>query len=742
MLSPVRKALTAPIFVLALVAWMTAAGGSAAAKPYSFIVAPTDQIGVPGHAAGTEITPEGYLYTGHGEFVFRYGAHMRWWNQPSRTLVAGRYPIVRSSRRLGSVTYSLTTFASTVAGQPVNFVRVEMRNKGRRRAHAVWAIGQRYTGGERKPSGVRRFRFARPLTPARDGLYYQPGEGFNPGWRYHFAGHALLRDDRAMYVAGATPRGVRVGRHRGKVKPRETETIGVTRYRATLRPHQRVRLDFKIPVTPVTHGGADYTRVASAGFDKAYGRALAYWRGVLSHVMSVRLPERKVVDTFYTSVMNLALSRYKSGDNWVQTVNNLQYHAFWLRDAAAITAMFDSVGLHDLAREDLDFFLTWQQGDGLFISRPAQYDGFGQALWAFGEHVRRTHDADYARKILPAVERAMAWLERARAADPLGLLPPSTPNDNELIAGHLSGDNFWGVAGARSAAQIARTAGDDSLADRFAAQAAAYQATLDAQIRNAAKSTGGFIPPALDERGGQDWGNLWPVWPTNVYRASDDVVEATMKRARSRFREGISTYLDGRLLHAYLGFRVFETDLARGAQQRTVDGLYASLAHTTATNGGFETGVRVYGSRAVDDNMTPHGWFAAEYAMLVRNMLIREDGDELVLMSAISPAWLKPGEAIAVHDAPTTFGKVDFTLRPTDAGARLEWHADVPEGTRIKWPLPEWASDVKADGLRGDTIVLPSRSGSLEVEWKLRRPAQSYQRAVSELKAAYRRHGR
>ena len=187
-------------------------------------------------------------------------------------------------------------------------------------------------------------------------------------------------------------------------------------------------------------------------------------------------------------------------------------------------------------------------------------------------------------------------------------------------------------------------------------EAAAYQATLDAQIRQAAQSTGGWIPPAVDAKGGEDWGNLWPVYPTAVYSPTDDLVQRTMRHARAKFAEGIATYLDRRLLHDYLGFRVFETDLAAGNQQRAVDGLYASLAHTTATNGGFETGVRVYGSRAVDDNMTPHGWFAAEYVTFLRNMLVRELGDGVVLMSAVSPTWLKPGETVSVHDAPTTYG--------------------------------------------------------------------------------------
>jgi hypothetical protein len=458
------------------------------------------------------------------------------------------------------------------------------------------------------------------------------------------------------------------------------------------------------------------------------------------------VPESKVVDTFYASLMNLLMSRYRQDGFWIQTVNNLQYHAFWLRDSALISSMFDQVGLHDIAAKDLRFFLTWQQPDGLFISRPGQYDGFGQALWAFGDHVRRTGDVAFAQMVLPAVDRAMAWLQKARAADNLGLLPPSDPHDNEQVAGHLVGDNLWGVAGAHAAATIARTAGEPQTADRWAAEAAAYQATLDAQIRQAAAANGGVIPPAIDQKGGEDWGNLWPVWPTGIYSPADPMIYRTMRRARADFREGIATYLDGRLLHAYLGFRVWQTQLAAGDQQQPVYGLYASLAHTTATNAGFETGVRVYGSRAVDDNMTPHGWFAAEYVQLLRNMLVREHGDGIALMSALSRAWLEPGESVSVRDAPTTFGKVSFTLRSRRGGARLAWNAAVPEGTTLEWTLPGFARRLKSEHLdqSGRTIRLPARRGVLAVHWKLNgnRRDMSYATEVQQLRRAYQLHHR
>jgi len=738
MLSAVRRAAICAFLAL------LAAAPAAIARPYSFITQPTDQIGVPGFAAATEITPEGYLYTGSAEIVLRFGPRLRPWNVRTRLLTEGRYPILHSVASAGHVRYTLTTFAARVGGGPVDFVRVRMHNRGRRTARAGWAVGTRYTGGARKPNGLRRFRYARPATPARTGLYYQPGYGWNAHSSYAFRGKAFLRDGRALYLTRRTPGGFHLSRARGARRPGVTSVVGLSRYRGRLAPGRTKTLDFVVPVVPVDRRSGAYRAIANAPFGKYRDRVLRYWRRLLGRAMDVQLPEAKVVNAFYSSIMNLAMSRYVADGHWVQTVNNLQYHAFWLRDSAAITSMFDQVGLSDLAAQDLGFFLTWQQPDGLFISRPGQYDGFGQALWALGQHARITRDPDYAAGVLPAVSRAVGWLERARKADPLGLLPPGTPRDNELVSGHLAGDNFWGIAGMRAAVAIARQAGQGGLADQWSAEAAAYQATLDAQIRQAVKRTGGWIPPALDARGGQDWGNLWPVYPTGIYAASNQMVRATMRHARSRFAEGIATYNDGRNLHDYLGFRVFQTDLAEGDQASTVDGLYAELAHTTATHGGFETGVRVYGSRAVDDNMTPHGWYAAEYATLLRNMLVRERGEGVAIMSALSPAWLRPGEAVAVHDAPTNFGKVSFTLRVEDQGARLEWHADVPEATPVQWPLPEWAQDVKADGLSKDgrTVLLPKRSGTMSVRWRLSRPADSYDRTVSKLKAAYRRHGR
>jgi hypothetical protein len=87
---------------------------------------------------------------------------------------------------------------------------------------------------------------------------------------------------------------------------------------------------------------------------------------------------------------------------------------------------------------------------------------------------------------------------------------------------------------------------------------------------------------------------------------------------------------------------------------------------------------------------------------------------------------------------------VSFTLRATDDGARLEWHADVPEGTPLHWPLPDFAKDVKAAGIEKDgrTVLLPGRIGTMTVHWRLGSGGESYANSVDQLRAAYKRRGR
>lgn len=44
-------------------------------------------------------------------------------------------------------------------------------------------------------------------------------------------------------------------------------------------------------------------------------------------------------------------------------------------------------------------------------------------------------------------------------------------------------------------------------------------------------------------------------------------------------------------------------------------------------------------------------------------MLLREEGNKLLLLSCIPESWLDDGKVIEVRDAPTYFGKVSFKVQ-------------------------------------------------------------------------------
>jgi hypothetical protein len=191
------------------------------------------------------------------------------------------------------------------------------------------------------------------------------------------------------------------------------------------------------------------------------------------------------------------------------------------------------------------------------------------------------------------------------------------------------------------------------------------------------------------------------------------------------------------------------TETIRGDQQQALNELYSILLHTSSTNAGFEYKIRPWGDRNFGDNLSPHGWFAAEYRTLLRTMLVREEGNELHLLSVVSPAWIGKGKTIAVRQAPTYFGPVAFTLEQPQAGvATLHLHAAfTTPPAAIVVHLP-WFVDVQSATADGkpvhpaqDALTIPAGTRTVELHWTVKpgTPQLSYNHAVAAYKAEYAR---
>jgi len=735
-------------------------------QPFSYFSAPTDEIGVMDAEAATEITPEGYLRTGFGELMFFAGPELQPTSVRVRTLQDGHLPIIHYDFERDGIVYRFILFAATQGireGEPegpqVNFIRITMKNQGTEPTRAILATGIRYDAPNNTGLPHGDNRFDRPREGKYPGAYRQIGEPFSTDWVYSFDGGRFLRDGRLLYTFpdGYAARGYTMhGRYNypqdvskpANLKVDPAVPVGIVTYSDLLQPGQESTLDFKMPVVP-TADPAAISALEQASFNGAQQQMVDFWTKILAKGMQIGLPEQKAVDTFYVNLVYDLIARDHIGTDYIQTVNKLHYHEFYLRDGADIVHSYDVTGYPQIAKQDLEFFAKSQKPDGNFLSQPQQYDGWGEAVWGYSQHYRITHDKAFADWALPQIDRAMDWLKQARAADPLHIMPASDVRDNEFVPGHLTGYNFLALSGLKLAIEMANESGHTDLAAKWRPEYEDYrEAFLQALGRQT--KTNKYIPPALDgQKGGYDWGNMLAVVPEPTLDPHDPMVTVTLKATQAKYAEGIMTYADGEFLHHYLTIKNTLTEVVRGDQEQAVRELYALLLHTSSTHAGFEFAILPWGDRNFQDNLAPHGWFAAEYRTLLRNMMVREEGDKLHLLSVVSPEWMGEGKSITVSQAPTNFCTVGFKFEQTgDGEAVLHLDARFTHAPGTIVLHQPWFVEGETATVNGVThqvlngeIELPATAREIHLHWtpKPDPPQMSYARTVEEYKAEYAR---
>ena len=719
-------------------------------EPFCYFSKPSAQLGVMDGREGAQVTWDGCFFTGSSELMFLAGRPLAPLFNRVKTLRDGHLPIISFTQSADGVTYTLTAFGWTLDGRPesnlIIFTRVEAANRTGERVESQFAAAARYSGGDHRCSRM----MAVPFTLS---------------FEYELTERAALRDGALLYAFDREParREIAPGEaYEGPVTGAKAAILPDTPcclavYDLDLAPGETEVFDFKLPYYP---DAEQIDAICAADFDESLAATVAFWNELLDEGLAIDLPERKVVDTYQAALVHTFVSRDKVGDHYVLKVNELQYDGFWVRDGTYQVRTLDLYGYHDAAEHSLEYFLTQQRDNGI-IHQPPQLDGWGQALFAFGQHFAVTHDVQWARRVFPAVLRSAEAVLAECSKDEFGCVPPTTAYDNEAIEGRYTGHNFWALGGLRLVIKMAEGIGEREKADELRRRTDEYEAAFLARLAQVTAKTGGYIPPGLDVEGGCDWGNLLGVYPSGVLESFDPRVSATVeKMRRQKYVEGVMTYgrtFPSGVLHHYLTTNVTQTSTIRGEQQNALSDLYAMLAHTSATHAGFETSLRPWAERDPGGNYPPHGWFAVKYCAVLRNMLVREQGDELHLFSCLSPEWLKPGDRVAFRNAPTDFGGISARLDARADGATIrlkrrgmgngQWAMANDNGrrpARLVIHVPWFVTEVRAtcDGepvpVREDRLEVSPAAREVRVSWEAADvPRMSYAAAVEDLKAAY-----
>jgi hypothetical protein len=117
-----------------------------------------------------------------------------------------------------------------------------------------------------------------------------------------------------------------------------------------------------------------------------------------------------------------------------------------------------------------------------------------------------------------------------------------------------------------------------------------------------------------------------------------------------------------------------------------------------------------------------HGWAVADCLLAIRNLLLFEEGNHLVITPVMPKEWTRENNVIKVEDAPTYFGNTSFTIafgeRTGTLVVNANWH-HAPE--YIEWNLPfephQAGGDVDGVEIIGNAVRMPTGCNRVVVMW-------------------------
>jgi hypothetical protein len=432
---------------------------------------------------------------------------------------------------------------------------------------------------------------------------------------------------------------------------------------------------------------------------------VAGWKAELSGGMRVCLPDERLQAAVDANRAYLKLF-YDGGEI---TPGPYTYHRFWFRDAAYQLVAMARWGMVEEAARVLSNFGSRQRHDGFFYSQWREWDSNGAALWAIAEHFRLTGDRALLESLRSHIAKGARWIVdmcRGERSDPAvrGLFPPGVSAEHLGPFDYYYWDNLWGWRGLADAAYLLSELGDDEDAQAAGSGAERLKNAIFSSLETASKRLGRKLIPAGPTRGidAAMIGSLAACYPLKLLDAHDPWIAGTAEAIRQQFCIGDGFYqqISHTGLGTYLTLQLAFVEL-EGGDPRGWRRLQWLLANATPTFTWPEAiHPRLKGGCMGDGH---HGWAAADFLSFVRNVLVRESGDEeLALLTVMPSEWR--GRDLEVSNAATGFGCVSYRVRWQGTSATLEWKKSS-DSAAITVPslAPGWRSNAPAGTERFET---------------------------------------
>jgi hypothetical protein len=516
---------------------------------------------------------------------------------------------------------------------------------------------------------VSLFAAVRSLGPAgwpvhamsvEDGALFADGElALEPNVKPSAAG--VANDDRVGVDAarGDVPR-------RTVARSRDGNATGALRFDVTLAPGASRTIGFVAPVLPgrraaahrwdetaearldtsVPNSSGVLQRQAQRGLntDALFAQAAAYWNRLLGSA-AIETPDQRWNEAFAAIPAHIAMTLDAGGAPDVAVVN---YNTF-TRDAVYSIGVLDRKGMHAIAEQAIDYLFAHP-----FSGRAEpEADNPGQVLWIAGEHWKQTHDEVWRARVQPEVAKLAMLIERYRTT-PEPHYVEVDGKQKRLVPGACDGihpeyTEAFDIAGLRAAALLTKDT-------RWNALAAKLMQAYDARFGvDPAAGYGTYTWPARLYESHEQFRKLPPQKPSEWrYFALAAAHQALLAGNGQTAARTLRMHFDEPQLRGW-----YVLDEGGGS----APGNWPKLRTTWRA-----------------EVAMPHAWAIAELWLLMRDSLVYEDGDRLVLLAGVPEEWLS--REIKVRDLPTSFGKLSFTYR--DGKLTVESDVKPPGGFRVR----------------------------------------------------------
>lgn len=488
-----------------------------------------------------------------------------------------------------------------------------------------------------------------------------------------------------------------------------------------LKPGEQAIFEFYIPHSPVSADRA--FALSKQTFEQRYDECKAFWKGKLDKAAQINVPEQRINEMIRAGLLHLDLITYGKEPNETLAPAIGVYSPIGT-ESSPIIQFYNSMGLSDIARRSLTYFLDKQHDDGMIQNFGGYMVETGAALWSMGEYFRYTNDTSWIKQFEPKLVKACDFLLHWRAKNKkeelrgkgFGMIDGKVADPEDQFHQYML--NAYAYIGLSRVAEMLENV-DPLQSKKLKLEAEAWRRDIRASLMNSLSNSP--VVPLGDGR----WCPTVPPWTEAIGPRALHISPETF------FSHGTVTVPDVLLGPLYLVFCEvltpdeqvskmmldYHSELFYQRNAAFSQPYYSRHNWMQLKLGLVKPFLKTYYNTfsAVADRETytfwehvfhvsvhkthEEGWFLME----TRWMLYLEEGQTLKVLPGIPRNWLEDGKKIELKNVASYFGPVSLDVESSTNTGIIEAKITCdsvrkPQNVIIHLPHPEGKKAVRVTG--------------------------------------------